>query len=393
QVPYDGEDSFSIGYKHIMEPIPTPQLTTGDERALFEVIKQMIMKDPADRFQTSEELIASLEGHPMSRAGTAPMPAAGARAGAAAADTTPLPKIAISAPTSAPMPGVGIGGRRPGPPRPAPVPKSGKGGLFFGLFLLFAAGGGGAYYQFIYKPAHPIGSPAGGAPLGGNVPDSAIERGAAALSDSALAADSAKRRVAAPPVPLSAPAATPVVHDSGTLLIKGVPGGSVVFVDDRQLMESPAKLPVGSHDILIRPPVGYQEYRNKVQIEKGKQLVLTATIGRAGQGRPVAAASKAQCNAPLEANYNADQFCFDEKPHAHGSLGVPYANTSPSPSILWVHVNADGATADVLPKRPSNDAAFEEAARDFARKITWSPATKGDNAVDGWIQVLLAPAQ
>ena len=23
-VPYDGEDSFSIGYKHITEPIPTP---------------------------------------------------------------------------------------------------------------------------------------------------------------------------------------------------------------------------------------------------------------------------------------------------------------------------------------------------------------------------------
>ncbi len=31
-VPYDGEDSFSIGYKHITEPIPTPSLVTADER-------------------------------------------------------------------------------------------------------------------------------------------------------------------------------------------------------------------------------------------------------------------------------------------------------------------------------------------------------------------------
>lgn len=183
------------------------------------------------------------------------------------------------------------------------------------------------------------------------------------------------------------------MRDSGTLLIKGVPGNSVVFVDDRQLMESPAKLAVGSHDILIRPPVGYQVYQTKVQIEKGKQLVLTPTIGRAGQGRPVTTTQKAQCSAPLDPNYNADQFCFDEKPHAHGSLGVPYANTSPSPSILWVHVNADGTTAEVLSKRASNDAAFEQAAREFAKNLSWSPATKGDNPVDGWVQVLLVPVQ
>jgi len=61
-VPYDGEDSFSIGYKHITEPIPTPSLVTADERRLFEVIKRMLMKDPFDRYQTCEELIASFQG-------------------------------------------------------------------------------------------------------------------------------------------------------------------------------------------------------------------------------------------------------------------------------------------------------------------------------------------
>ncbi|MBA2627536.1 MAG: serine/threonine protein kinase, partial [Gemmatimonadales bacterium] len=39
-VPYDGEDSFSIGYKHITDPIPTPQLTNADERRVFEIIKR-----------------------------------------------------------------------------------------------------------------------------------------------------------------------------------------------------------------------------------------------------------------------------------------------------------------------------------------------------------------
>src|SRR3989441_10811096 len=32
RVPFDGEDSFSIGYKHIMEEIPTPPLETYDQR-------------------------------------------------------------------------------------------------------------------------------------------------------------------------------------------------------------------------------------------------------------------------------------------------------------------------------------------------------------------------
>ena len=69
-VPYDGEDSFSIGYKHITEPVPTPQLVTADERRLFEVIKRMLMKDPADRFQSCEELVASIQGQPIAAAGS-----------------------------------------------------------------------------------------------------------------------------------------------------------------------------------------------------------------------------------------------------------------------------------------------------------------------------------
>ena len=50
-VPFDGEDSFSIGYKHIMEELPTPPLDTADQRGLFTVVQKMMAKKPDDRFQ------------------------------------------------------------------------------------------------------------------------------------------------------------------------------------------------------------------------------------------------------------------------------------------------------------------------------------------------------
>src|SRR2546428_7496395 len=61
-VPYDGEDSFSIGYKHIMEELPTPPLESYDQRTLFEITKRMMAKKPEDRFQRPEELVSVLEG-------------------------------------------------------------------------------------------------------------------------------------------------------------------------------------------------------------------------------------------------------------------------------------------------------------------------------------------
>src|SRR3954447_4160978 len=82
-VPYDGEDSFSIGYKHITEPIPTPNLVTADERRVFEIIKRMLMKDPFDRYQTCEELIASFQGQPIAAPGSVRASAVGSFSAAA----------------------------------------------------------------------------------------------------------------------------------------------------------------------------------------------------------------------------------------------------------------------------------------------------------------------
>src|SRR5512146_302139 len=159
-VPYDGEDSFSIGYKHITEPIPTPQLINADERRLFEVIKRMLMKDPADRFQTCEELIASLQGQPIATSGflrsaTGPAPARAtappAAAASASASAAPVPPIASQPTTSINSPSV----ERRVRPRPergiadrSPVMRRQQSSPFAWVALLLIAAGGGAFFYF-----------------------------------------------------------------------------------------------------------------------------------------------------------------------------------------------------------------------------------------------------
>src|SRR5690349_15730776 len=60
-VPFDGEDSFSIGYKHIMEELPTPALDSPDKRELFQIVRKMMAKSPDDRFQTADEMVTAVE--------------------------------------------------------------------------------------------------------------------------------------------------------------------------------------------------------------------------------------------------------------------------------------------------------------------------------------------
>ena len=167
-VPYDGEDSFSIGYKHITEPIPTPPLGGADERKLFEVVRRMLMKDPADRFQSCEELIAALQGQPMapaapSLARTGALTGVGAAGAMAFADAPTAPAPAIGAlPNQATTPinasaadrRAVLTERRARPRRHADRGSSRhrRGVAPAWLWLLLAVGGGGAgavyYYNF-----------------------------------------------------------------------------------------------------------------------------------------------------------------------------------------------------------------------------------------------------
>src|SRR3989454_76215 len=97
-VPFDGEDSFSIGYKHIMEEVPTPPLETYDQRTLFEIVRKMMAKVPDERFQSADDLVQALEaGGGLARpapAPAAPRPPPPPPPGRLAAlHTTPHPRV------------------------------------------------------------------------------------------------------------------------------------------------------------------------------------------------------------------------------------------------------------------------------------------------------------
>src|SRR5205823_13139986 len=87
-----GEDSFSIGYKHIMEEIPTPALENPEKRQLFEIIRKMMAKLPQQRFQNADELIGVLEGGRSVTFTTDATQAMPSMSRMSAAPTTPLPR-------------------------------------------------------------------------------------------------------------------------------------------------------------------------------------------------------------------------------------------------------------------------------------------------------------
>ena len=443
-VPYDGEDSFSIGYKHITEPVPTPQLITADERRLFEVIKRMLMKDPADRFQSCEELLASLQGQPIAAAGSVRASVAAAGVGAGTGPTMPSPGLGgpaliVSQPTT-PLDSPLVN-RRATPRERRDLPRrvadrsvamrrAGSSGLgWLWLVLAVAGGAGGAFYYY---------SKRGFAPFAAAAADSA-----AAVSDSATVADSL--RAAEPPSdpapaspPPSAPAAAdtasapraatptpapappparrtpprpsqspPVVAnagDSGSVRLVGLPRGSTVLLDERPVSEPITRLSAGPHVLAISAP-RFNFFTDTIVIRAGDTLELTPEllpIGAAAQAAPDTQAPTPLTPRPARASdpcapgagYNRDGSCFDERPKPVNAPFVPLPDGmtgTPRPSLLWVKVSSEGRTVDIRRLRPSDDSTFERAARDFVWTVAWHPALKEGAPVEAWTQMLFPP--
>jgi len=60
-VPFDGEDSFAIAYKHVNEPVPPPrQFDAALPEALEEVILKSLSKGPEARYQSAGEMFEAL---------------------------------------------------------------------------------------------------------------------------------------------------------------------------------------------------------------------------------------------------------------------------------------------------------------------------------------------
>jgi hypothetical protein len=438
-VPYDGEDSFSIGYKHITEPVPVPQLITADERRRFEVITRMLMKDPADRFQSCEELVASLQGQPIAAAGSVRASVATAGVGAGTGPTVPSPVLGGPALiVSQPTPPIEspLVNRRATPRERRDEPRrvadrsvamrraTGSSGLgWLWLLLAIAGGAGGAFYYYSQR---------GFAPFAAAATDSA-----AAASDSAriadslrsappppsdpaaspppsapAAADSAPRAAAPAPTPAPArrtrpqaaprapAAATP--GDSGSVRLVGLPRGSTVLIDERPVLEPTTLLSAGPHVLAISAP-RFNFFTDTIVIRAGDTLQLTPEllpIGAAAQAppatQPAAPAPPAPASDPCApgAAYNRDGSCFDDRPKPVNAPFVPLPDGvtgTPRPSLLWVKVSSEGRTVDIRRLRPSDDTVFEQAAHDFVWTVAWHPALKDGAPVEAWTQMLFPP--
>jgi serine/threonine-protein kinase len=431
-VPYDGEDSFSIGYKHITEPVPTPQLITADERRLFDVIKRMLMKDPADRYQSCEELVASLQGQPIAAAGSVRASVAAAGVGAGVGPTVPSPALGgpaliVSQPTT-PIESLVVNRRatprerRDNPRRVADrsvAMRGGGSGLgWLWLVLAIAGGVGGAVYYY---------SKRGFAPFAAAASDSAaaaesLRAAAAPPLDSAPASSptpapataEATPPPAAEPAPPPAPARRPAPRpagdppipppssDSGSVRLVGLPRGSTVMLDERPVVDPTTRLSAGPHVLAISAP-RFNFFTDTIVIRAGDTLELTPQlqpIGAPVQPAPDASrevqprASRGAGRCSPGAGYNADGSCFDERPKPVNAPFVPLpegVSGSPRPSLLWVKVSAEGRTLDLRRLRPSDDSTFERAARDFVWTVTWHPALKDGAPVEAWTQMLFPP--
>ncbi len=409
-VPFDGEDSFSIGYKHIMDSLPEPQLVSADERRLWVVIRRLLAKDPQERFQTGAELIEALEGHVV------------ATGVGRTGDRSISPLRLASMPTS-PMPSQAVDvARRPAMQRPAAQREENRRrGIVRWVMLVLAVGLGGLY----------AGSRLGVVPI--DFPPATAARdsaaNAAAPADSAVkgpaARDSTPPLAVAPPAaggattthiptdsidvvqgtPADSSAAHPPIGpsappDSGALRITGLPRGSIVWIDDQRPTRTPTRLSAGRHVLLITHK-DYVPYTDTVVIEAKRTLQYAPTLRKMGTPleEPVTArvadGVPATCDRPGP-GYNKEQACWDvrARPLAPPRVPVPAEIDPLPPASIWaVKVSEDGRTMEVYSITPSTHQIFEALARSYAMQMLWSPATKDGKPVVSWTQTRLEPVR
>lgn len=426
EVPYDGEDSFAIGYKHIMEPIPVPLLDTSDERRLFEVIKRLIQKDPLDRFQKAEDLLKALEGQPsaqvaarrltqsqqvMAVQSTTPLPAAPGRQSMSPPPVTPRPSTAT--PTSSGGPDTP---RRPVMRRSVaavPDPNSGRwvpwvlAGI---LILIFILGGISLFRRGALGP--------GNRPDSTVAPDSAPPRPVSQMSDSTALRDST---LLAPALQsfdstASGSAATrtipqPVTHtpeatsDTGVGILRfgNLPPRSQVFIDSRPVTQPGADVRVGAgwHEVGVSAP-GFSFYTDSVRVESGRTLMLNPSLS--ASAAPTAAPgsredlrrralARLDCENPSPINRFGRE-CYDTPPQPLASTRVPVpagVTGTPTPVTMIVKVSFRGRTLIVRTRNQSNEDAFTKAVEAYAETMRWTPAMRDGRPVDGWTQYAFQP--
>ncbi len=426
-VPFDGEDSFAIGYKHITEPLPAPPLAGPDERRMLEIIRRMTMKDPQDRFDTWDDLASALRGEIVAPVGVltspdAPVakPATPLASAASVASTTPLTVPPALRTPKTPRPQTDSQGSSTGRRGVAErsVARASSGGSAWPWLVLgmVALGGGGWWFWQQSKQKEAERSSA-------EAPVPANDSAAPSVTDS-LAATTPTTRPDSQPQrrPDSVAAATPTLvqtpppRDSGALKVVGLPIGSSVLIDGEPAIETVTKLPIGRHAVAISAP-RFRFYQDTVEISANQQLDLTPvltplgaplpprTSSRTTAALPPATAAPAATNAarslqPASGSewspgYNANKECFDVRPRPKAAATIkvpPEMDGVPTRSTLVVHVSREGKVLEIKTGMPSSNADFEALAREHAQGMPWAPATIRDPAtskqvpVDAWTQ-------
>ena len=367
RVPFDGEDSFSIGYKHIMEEIPTPPLETYDQRTLFEIIKKMMAKSPDDRFQSAEELVQSLEaGGGLAAVGlaTAPTKAIPSLAGArlASAATTPLPRV------------------------PDVHKRSVAAGI--ALWVVVVAIGLGAPGLYAYKKGLLF-----------------FARAATADSSKATSVDTVAQRLLADTGPPSSDTATPVITSRpdtaharpvapgtpGHLTLQGLPKGARVTLNGLPFRGPQGDVPPGTYRLAVRAS-GFAPYDRQVVITPGAASTIKLELASADEGSE---SNAGPCDTYGPA-YNQDHMCWDARPVPLSPTLIPIpagATVFPRPAILLVHVSRDGETIEARLYSRSNVDTFNDQALDVAKNLRWNPAQKNGEPVDAWVQWPFQPVR
>ncbi|MDP3772836.1 MAG: protein kinase [Gemmatimonadales bacterium] len=429
-VPFDGEDSFSIGYKHIMEELPTPPLDTADQRGLFPVIQRMMAKKPEDRYQSAEELVQALEGAGgaagvMSVADMSTLPTraiepvkAPAKPSAiASAATTPLPRASAS--MGKPKDVVAAEVAKAAAAKAAAQRKS-KVPIYaaasFGVVALGLAG----YYFGVMRPAQngvaadtaaqpPVVALAPVSPAGADssrLPGTAATRPGVAVPPASTTRnpDTSVRTppVRRPPVTPSAPSATLPAAGQGTLTLRNVPSGAQVRIDRQPTTGTQIKLPVGRHTVEIEAQ-GFRPYSVRVDIAlnqtKVQNVVLVAAGGTATPTTPAAppapAAPGVNCEATSSVS-NPGKACYDNRPVPRGAPQITIPDGCPSgttAATILLRVSADGQVVGTpTATQRGSCPAFALAAAAYAQDLSFQPATKNNAPVAAWTTILIRPA-
>ena len=370
-VPFDGEDSFSIGYKHIMEELPVPPIENYDQRTLFEVIKKMMAKSHDDRFQTADELVQALEaGGSFAAVGlaTAPTKAIPSLAGArlAGALTTPLP---------------GVPGKAPAEPKHRSVAAG------VALWVVVVAVGLGAPGLYAYKKGllfftHGAAHDSATAALQRDtlaqrlLSDTGSEQAtAAAPPASPGAADTSRTRL--PPVAPGTP---------GHLTLQGLPQGARVTLNGVLFRGSQGDVPPGVYKLAVQAG-GYSPFERQVIISPGAPSTIRLDLQPSGDSQ------LGPCEQYGPA-YNQDNLCFDTRPVPLSSTRIPLpadVPIVPRPAILLCHVSRNGETMEVRVFVRSNVETFNDQALDLAKTLRWNPAQKNGEPVEAWVQWQFPP--